>query len=198
MDRDRDQRRLTGNRPRTAGGAGYGLSVELDRYRVLLLDKGYRPLRAVNWRRALLLDLAGRAEVLEYYDRVVRTPSAQFPVPAVIRVAGWVERSPRTVALTRRNVLQRDGHACAYCGYTGAGRELTIDHVVPRSRGGRTVWENVVTACAPCNRRKGDRMPDEVGMGLAVQLRPPSALQLGRRGMIAMGDPPREWLAWLR
>jgi 5-methylcytosine-specific restriction endonuclease McrA len=176
---------------------GYWESVDLDRYRVLLLDKAFRPIRAVNWRRAMLLDLSGRVEVLQYYDRVVHTARAVFPMPAVIRIPGWIERAPVTVALTRRNVLLRDGNVCAYCGYAGVGRELTIDHVMPRSRGGRTAWENVVTACAPCNRRKGDRTPIEAGMPLAATPHRPSALQLGRRGMIVTGDPPPEWRAWL-
>ncbi|MEQ1507327.1 MAG: HNH endonuclease [Myxococcota bacterium] len=172
--------------------------MDLDRYRVLLLDKAYRPLRALSWRRAMLLDLAGRVEVLQYYDAVVRTPSRTYPMPAVIRVPNWVERTQPAVALTRRNVLLRDGNACVYCGFTGVGRQLTIDHVLPRSRGGRTSWDNVVTACAPCNRRKGDRTPIEADMPLAGIPRHPSALQLGRRGMIATGDPPPEWRAWLR
>jgi 5-methylcytosine-specific restriction endonuclease McrA len=77
------------------------------------------------------------------------------------------------------------------------GRELTIDHVVPRSRGGPTTWENVVTACGRCNREKGDRTPEEAGMGLRIAPRAPSALQLGRRGMVVMGDPPVEWRPWL-
>jgi 5-methylcytosine-specific restriction endonuclease McrA len=171
--------------------------VDLERYRVLLLDKAFRPLRALNWRRAMLLDLAGRVEVLQYYDRVVRTPSTAYPMPAVVRVPNWVERAPQAVALTRRNVLLRDSNTCVYCGFAGVVRDLTIDHVLPRSRGGLTEWDNVVTACAPCNRRKGDRTPDEAGMRMGAKPRPPSALQLGRRGMIVVGDPPPEWRAWL-
>ena len=138
--------------------------VDLDGYRVLLLDKSFRPLRALNWRRAILLDLAGRVEVLQYYERKIRTASASFSMPAVMRSPNWVERSPQVVALTRRNVLLRDGNTCVYCGFVGVGRELTIDHVLPRSRGGRSAWENLVAACGPCNRRKGDRTPEEAGM----------------------------------
>jgi 5-methylcytosine-specific restriction endonuclease McrA len=171
--------------------------VDLDGYRALLLDKSFRPLRAVGWRRALLLGLSERVEILEYYERTVRTASARYPLPAVIRVPGWIDRLPAAVALTRRNVLLRDGHACAYCGAEDTARELTIDHVLPRSRGGRTSWENVVTACAPCNRRKGDRTPEEAAMRLRLVPRPPSALQLGRRGMVVVGDPPEEWRPWL-
>ncbi|MEQ1566840.1 MAG: HNH endonuclease [Myxococcota bacterium] len=171
--------------------------MELDRYRALLLDKSYRPLRAVGWRRAILLGLSGRVEVLEYYPRAVVTATQRYPLPAVIRVPGWVDRVPQVVALTRRNVLLRDRHTCAYCGATDLARELTIDHVLPRSRGGCTTWENVVTACAPCNRRKGNRTPAEALMRLGVTPRAPSALQLGRKGMIEVGDPPPEWRAWL-
>ena len=172
--------------------------MDLDRYRVLLLDKSFRPLRALNWRRAILLGLAGRVEVLETYDRMIHTPSQQFPMPAVVRAPNWVERAPQTVTLTRRNVLLRDGNTCVYCGVAGQARDLTIDHVLPRSRGGRTSWDNLVAACGPCNRRKGDRTPAEAGMPMSLLPRVPSALSLGRRGMLVTGDPPPEWRAWLR
>jgi 5-methylcytosine-specific restriction endonuclease McrA len=168
----------------------------LDQYRALLLDRSYRPVRAVGWRRAVVLGLSGRVDVLELYAREIRTPSRTVPLPAVVRVPSWSHKAPQGVALTRRNVLLRDGHTCHYCGATGSGRELTLDHVVPRSRGGRTAWENVVTACGPCNRDKGDRTPDEAGMRLLATPGRPTALQLGRRGMV-IGDPPEEWRAWL-
>jgi 5-methylcytosine-specific restriction endonuclease McrA len=168
----------------------------LDQYRALLLDRSYRPVRAVGWRRAVVLGLSGRVDVLELYAREIRTPSRTVPLPAVVRVPSWSHKAPQAVALTRRNVLLRDSHMCHYCGLTGSGRELTLDHVVPRSRGGRTAWENVVTACGPCNRDKGDRTPDEAGMRLLAVPGRPTALQLGRRGMV-IGDPPDEWRAWL-
>jgi 5-methylcytosine-specific restriction endonuclease McrA len=170
--------------------------MSLDSYRALLLDRAYRPVRAVSWRRAVLLGLSGRVQVLEHYARRVHTVSSSLPLPAVLRVPQWAHRAPTAVALTRRNVLLRDGHTCHYCGSAGHGRELTIDHVVPRSRGGHTAWENVVTACGPCNRDKGDRTPDEAGMRLLSTPGRPTALQLGRRGMV-VGDPPPEWRAYL-
>jgi 5-methylcytosine-specific restriction endonuclease McrA len=168
----------------------------LESYRALLLDRAYRPVRAVSWRRAVLLGMSGRVDVLEHYARQIRTPSRTVPLPAVLRVPHWSHRAPASVALTRRNVLLRDGHVCSYCGSPGHGRELTIDHVVPRSRGGRTAWDNVVAACGPCNRDKGDRTPDEAGMRLLALPGHPTALQLGRRGMV-VGDPPPEWRAYL-
>ncbi len=173
-----------------------GNAEELDRYRALLLDRGYRPVLAVSWRRALLLELSERVEVLEYYGRLVRTTTREFPLPAVLRAPTRVAREPTRVALTRRNVLLRDGHTCVYCGASG-GQKLTIDHVVPRSRGGRSTWDNVVAACAACNRRKGDRTPEEVGWRLATRPCAPSALQLGRRGMLVVANPPVEWRPWL-
>ncbi len=165
-------------------------------YRALLLDKAFRPLRAIGWQRAIVLDLSCRVEVLEYYDRLVHTACDAFPLPAVVRAASWIDRRPPTAPLSRRNVLQRDDLTCQYCGKVGTVRELTVDHVHPRSRGGATTWDNVTTACGPCNRRKGDRTPREAKMPLARDPRRPSALQLGRRGMV-MGDFPEEWQAYL-
>ncbi len=168
----------------------------LDGYRALLLDKSFRPLRAVGWRRALCLDLTERVEVLEYYAFRVHTARTSFPVPAVIRVPGWLHRVPQQVPPTRRNVLLRDGFTCRYCGFEGSTSQLTIDHVLPRSRGGRTTWDNVVAACGPCNREKGDRTPAEAGLLLDPPPRAPSALQLGRRGMV-VGETPQEWWPYL-
>ena len=168
----------------------------LEGFRALLLDKGFRPLRAIGWRRAICLDLTNRVEVLEYYAREIRTPGATFPIPAVIRVPGWLHKVPQIVPPTRRNVLLRDGFRCRYCGFEGTSAQLTIDHVLPRSRGGRTVWENVVVACPPCNRKKGDRTPREAGMELDPPPRAPAGLQLGRRGMV-LGDAPAEWAPYL-
>lgn len=165
----------------------------LESCRALLLDRAFRPARAVDWRRALTLELTARVEVLEYYRLEIRTPARRFRLPAVIRVPGWVAR-PAPIALNRRNVLLRDGHACRYCG--DRHRPLTVDHVWPRSRGGRTTWDNVVAACGPCNRAKGDRTPEEAGMPLLTLPRPPTALQLGRRGMVT-GEVPPEWRLWL-
>ena len=170
--------------------------LPLELCRALLLDKAFRPLRAIGWRRAVCLDLGDRVEVLEYYERTIRTAHSEFPIPAVIRVPGWMHRLPQVVPPTRRNVLLRDGFECVYCGWSGTSAQLTIDHVQPRSRGGRTEWTNVVTACAPCNRRKGDRTPAEAGMPPREEPREPSALQLGRRGMV-VGDAPAEWEPYL-
>jgi 5-methylcytosine-specific restriction endonuclease McrA len=140
---------------------------------VLVLNATYEPLNVCTVRRACVLLLKEKAEVVEAVDRPLRSASATFPYPAVIRLVSYV-RAPRFYArrITRKAVFARDGYRCQYCG--GSGR-LTVDHVVPRSRGGRSSWENMVTSCAPCNLRKADRLPAEAGMTPRNRPRPPAA-----------------------
>ncbi len=138
---------------------------------VLVLNASYEPLNVTSVRRAHVLVFKGKAEVLEELDRPLHSASTTYPWPHVIRLVQYV-RVPRAVQrkISRRALFARDGWRCAYCGTT-SGR-LTLDHVVPRSRGGESVWENVVTACAPCNHKKGNRTLEESGLHL---LRPPRA-----------------------
>jgi 5-methylcytosine-specific restriction endonuclease McrA len=138
---------------------------------VLVLNASYEPLNVTTVRRAHVLVFKGKAEVIEELDQPLRSATGAFPWPHVIRLVQYV-RVPRTLQrkISRRALFARDGWRCMYCGTTN-GR-LTLDHVVPRSRGGDSVWENVVTSCAPCNMRKGNRLPDEIEMPLR---RPPRA-----------------------
>jgi 5-methylcytosine-specific restriction endonuclease McrA len=140
---------------------------------VLVLNASYEPLNVTTVRRAHVLVFKGKAEVIEELDEPLRSSTIAFPRPHVIRLVQYV-RVPRTLQrkISRRALFARDGWKCVYCG-TGGGR-LTLDHVVPRSRGGDSVWENVVTSCAPCNMRKGNRLPEEVAMSLRVKPRPPA------------------------
>ncbi|MCS7088737.1 MAG: HNH endonuclease [Thermoflexales bacterium] len=135
--------------------------------RVLVLNATYEPLSVVSVPRALHLVMARRAEVLETSDVVLRSAQHVIPVPLVIRLLHYV-RVPHNLPLplSRKALLLRDNYTCQYCGAQPSRDQLTIDHVVPRSRGGRTEWENVVIACATCNRRKGNRTPEEAGMKL--------------------------------
>ena len=138
---------------------------------VLVLNASYEPLNVCSVRRAHVLVFKGKAEVIEELGVPLHSASSTFPWPHVIRLITYV-RVPRAVQrkISRRALFARDGWRCAYCG-TGSGR-LTLDHIVPRSRGGESVWENVVTACAPCNHRKGSRTLEEARMEL---LRMPKA-----------------------
>jgi 5-methylcytosine-specific restriction endonuclease McrA len=138
----------------------------------LVLNATYEPLCVVTLRRAVVLVLAEKAIIVEQSDAVMRSATTEIPVPSVVRLSRYV-RVPyrREVPMTRRAVLDRDGHRCVYCGT----RADTIDHVRPRSRGGQHVWTNVVAACARCNHRKGDRLLGELGWHLALAPAQPPA-----------------------
>ena len=132
---------------------------------VLVLNASYEPLNVCSVRRAHVLVHKQKAELVEVLDRPLRSAETTFAWPHVVRLRTYV-RVPRAAQrrISRRALFARDGWECVYCGTTGV--RLTLDHVVPRSRGGDSVWENVVTSCAPCNLRKGDRLPEEVAMVL--------------------------------
>ena len=161
---------------------------------VLVLNASYEPLNVTSVRRAHVLVFKGKAEVLEELNQPLRSASDTYPWPHVIRLVHYV-RVPRAVQrkISRRALFARDGWRCVYCGTT-SGR-LTLDHVVPRSRGGESVWENVVTSCAPCNMKKGNRLPEEVSMALRAKPRPPAPVLF-----IHLATPriPNGWQPYLR
>jgi 5-methylcytosine-specific restriction endonuclease McrA len=132
-----------------------------------VLNVTYEPLSVVPVPRAIHLLMVQRAELIEASDAVIRSERLQLPVPQVIRLLHYV-RVPHNLPLplSRRALLLRDDYTCQYCGAQPGRENLTIDHVIPRSRGGRTEWENVVAACGACNRKKGNRTPEEAGMTL--------------------------------
>ncbi len=134
--------------------------------RVLVLNATYQPLNVVSIKRAVVLLLKEKAEVLEQDGGSLRSEKLIMPIPAVIRLSYFV-KIPRQegVPLTRRTVFARDGHICQYCG----ARAESIDHIIPRSRGGTHTWENVVAACRRCNSRKENRLPDEAGLKMLSQ-----------------------------
>lgn len=137
----------------------------MDEIAVLVLNYTFEPLHFTNAKRAVTLCLSGKAEAVEASPRVVRSPSIAFQLPAVIRLAMYIRRPfLERVAFNKKNILRRDGHACQYCGRRG--ERLTVDHIVPRSRGGETTWTNVVAACLRCNLKKGNRTLKEAAMTL--------------------------------
>lgn len=134
---------------------------------VLLLNASYEPLRVVSLRRAIVLLLKEKAEIVEADGDELRSGSLTLPKPSVIRLVYYVRIPSRLhLPLTRKMVLARDNYTCQYCGKRLPKSELTIDHVIPRSRGGKTEWSNVVVACRRCNQHKGNRTPKEAGMKL--------------------------------
>jgi 5-methylcytosine-specific restriction endonuclease McrA len=141
---------------------------------VLVLNQNYEPLNVCNVRRAFVLVLHGKAEVLEHGHGALHSTSFVFPLPSVIRLIVLIRRPRPQLRLNRREVFQRDGFTCQYCGRVG--RDLTLDHVVPRHRGGKHTWENLVSACKTCNHRKAGRTPQEARMLLAREpYRPPAS-----------------------
>ncbi|HVG81022.1 MAG TPA: HNH endonuclease [Methylomirabilota bacterium] len=141
----------------------------------------YFPLSLWPWQEAVKAVFLDRVNIISEYDRVVRSPSFEMRLPSVISLKDYVETSRRP-AFTRFNVFLRDRFACQYCGEARPSHELTFDHVIPRSRGGRTQWINVVTACQGCNLKKGNRLPVQAGMHPRRHPHQPSSYELQENG----------------
>ena len=161
--------------------------------RVLVLNATYEPINVCTVRRAVVLMLKEKAELVEHADWRLRSESSSVARPVVIRLVSYV-RVPRDAhrrKITRRAVFARDGWACQYCG---ASSNLTVDHVIPRSKGGSSNWENIVASCAPCNRRKGDRLPRQANMH---PRRTPSTPRAEIFIQVASPTIPAAWRAYL-
>ncbi len=129
---------------------------------VLILNVNFEPLHVCNIKRALSLILSGKAEIVLNGRGVIRSSTAEFEAPSVIKLGYMIRRPRPRVALSKREVLRRDNYTCQYCGRRV--RFMTIDHVVPRRQGGGHSWQNLVAACPSCNRKKGGKRPEEANM----------------------------------
>lgn len=143
---------------------------------VLLLNATFEPLHVLNWKRVLGLLSAGKVEVVEESDREIRSVSVVFRIPSVVRLLRYVQFRQTMPKLSRATVYARDDFTCAYCGCEHEARALSLDHVVPKSQGGKTTWENVVTSCVPCNTKKANRTPARARMKLLRQPTRPDRL----------------------
>ncbi len=159
----------------------------------------YFPLSLWSWQHAVSAVYLNRVNIVAEYDQVVRSPSVEMALPSVISLKKYVSANRRP-AFTRFNVFLRDRFSCQYCGDRLPTQDLTFDHVIPRSRGGRTNWQNVVTACSTCNLRKGNRMPGSSGMRPLAAPVQPTTYQLQENGR---AFPPnflheswRDYLYW--
>lgn len=165
---------------------------------VLFLDVDFRPLRVEPWQRAMADLFLGKIEVIEHSrDRTIQTVTRAVPMPSVVRVLRRFKRDRIRIKFSRLNIYARDGFACQYCGERKPTEDLTFDHVVPRSRGGRTEWTNIVTACTDCNAAKADRTPSEAGLELHGRPRKPHWLPAVTVRMSG-GAIPEEWKAYWR
>lgn len=153
----------------------------------ILLNQDYSFLNIVNWKRALGMVVKEKVQVLAYSDKTVRTSEGRrVLVPAVIRLVKLIRMVYRSrIPYTKRNVLIRDGFRCAYCGSTQG--KLTVDHVIPRSRGGRDGFENCVACCKTCNNFKGSRTPREAGMRLSTRPYQPTISEFLRLKALKFG-----------
>ena len=133
--------------------------------KVLILNQNYEPMSVINVKKAIILLYLGKAEMIEAYEgRSVRSVSTSMPFPSIVKLSMYVKVPFKRIILSRKNILRRDGHRCQYCGR--GDLTLTLDHVLPVSRGGEDGWENLVCACVKCNNKKGDRTPEEAHMSL--------------------------------
>lgn len=167
--------------------------------KVLILNQDYRALTLCSIEKAFILVFLNKAEmVAEDEDRPIHTISDSFARPSVIRLFRYVQLPYKGVMLSRQNVFRRDGNCCQYCGST---HDLTLDHVLPRSRGGLSTWENLATACKSCNAKKGDHTPDEARMPLRRKPFKPSFLvflrdfagKINDKWLPYLGKPQKVW-----
>jgi 5-methylcytosine-specific restriction endonuclease McrA len=142
----------------------------------LLLNASYEPLKVISWERAVTLFFLGKVEVVEQYEKDIRSVSIVIKVPAVVRLLKYVKLGKRKPPLNKINLLSRDNFTCQYCAAYLHRKEATVDHVIPKSKGGVSSWGNVVIACNPCNRKKGSRTPREASMRLLSQPKAPEWL----------------------
>ena len=163
---------------------------------VLVLNASYEPINICAARRAIVLVLKGLAHPEEISPETLHAARRQFNVPSVIRLLEYRRIPHQNRALSRKNILMRDRHVCQYCGKTGQSASLTLDHVIPRSRGGETAWENLVACCHECNNRKGSRTPEEANMKLARVPRPFS-LHTSRHLIRLLGRGEDQWRKYL-
>ncbi len=164
----------------------------MSKQRVLVLNQDYSPIAVCSIERAFLLVFLEKAELLAAaIGQQLNTISHSYPMPSVIRLYRYIHVPYKGVVLTRQNIFKRDGFQCQYCGTT---RDLSLDHIIPSSKGGESSWTNLVTACKRCNARKGDQSPEQAGMKLAKKPIKPSYVMFLRD---FSGQQNPEWMPFL-
>jgi len=164
----------------------------LDR-KVLVLNQTYEPLTVCHAKRAITLLFLGKAEMIEKANGImVRSVSMALPLPLVLRLNYYVKVERKEIPLTKTNVMKRDNYTCQYCGKQKT--RMTIDHVIPKEKGGKDVWENLVCACEECNTKKGNRTPAQAGMRLLKKPKKPHYFTFVLR---SISNPPPQWKPYL-
>ena len=147
------------------------MSAFLNR-RVLVLNQSYEPIMVIGARRAIILVLSEKVDALENYRELIHSAYLTLPLPSVIKLKEYARIRRKDIVLSRKNILKRDNHTCQYCGIRSV--PMTIDHIIPRYRGGEDTWYNLVAACVICNTDKGNKTPKEAKMKLKKKARKPT------------------------
>lgn len=164
-------------------------------HKTLLLNQGYQPLKAINCKRAICMSFLEKVDILETYDCFIASATMKIPVPAVVRLKKLIDIGPTRIRFSRTNIFLRDEYVCQYCNRIFHTKNLTLDHVVPRSFGGRTSWSNIVTCCKKCNNKKADRTPKDANMRLLKRPCYPNIKSYYTA--YVHGQLPEEWSKWL-
>ncbi len=159
---------------------------------VLVLNQSFQPMSITNARKAIILIYLGKAEIVEKNCEFIHSVNQKFPLPSIVRLKRYIHLPRKRIILSRKNIIKRDSHQCQYCGRRNV--PLTIDHVIPKVRGGQDTWENLVCACVQCNNRKGNRTPEEAGMKLLKVPNKPSHIFFIR---YTAGTIDRRWKPYL-
>jgi len=158
----------------------------------LKLDSSYKPIGIIDSIDAFSLVYRGKAVIVESYDSVLRSGDRSFPEPAVVALKRYVNFKFFRIGCSRRDIYRRDLHTCQYCKQEYPNSKLTLDHVIPKSRGGIKSWTNLVTSCVKCNQKKGSKMPSEAGMVLSRKPRKPKFALLDY-----LGNTDKLWVPYL-
>ncbi len=158
----------------------------------LVLNANYAPLTICSLKRAICLVFVDKVDILEEKEQFVHSPSFAMRIPSVIKLKSYLRYNSIEVILTRRNILLRDNHECAYCGKKSG--LLTIDHIIPRERGGQNTWENLITACSSCNLMKSNRTPEEAGLALRKRPLKPNRIHYFQQ---FVNDHTSDWRPYL-
>jgi 5-methylcytosine-specific restriction endonuclease McrA len=161
---------------------------------VLKLDSSFKPIEIIGWEEAIILTWLNKAWAVEYTDKWVHSATKAFQIPSVIVLKRFIDEKFFTLPCTRKNILVRDENRCQYCGTRFGEDDLTIDHVIPRSKGGTSVWNNVATACKPCNQKKRDYLVENSPVSLIRSPKKPSYRSIIKK---RIGNANLKWKQYL-
>jgi 5-methylcytosine-specific restriction endonuclease McrA len=161
----------------------------------LLLTPWMSPARVISWQKAIVLSFLGKVEVMQEYEVIIHSPSTSLRIPAVVRQRRAPHFRSKGPAFSRSNIFLRDDFTCQYCGITRDKAMLNLDHVLPKSQGGRSAWDNIVTSCYPCNQKKAGRTPEQASMRLLRKPVRPTRLAKSRMALLREEsvNVPAEW-----